>query len=94
MGNHGLLILSTINRTMQSYFQAILMAEYVLRWVPAGTHDHAKFIKPSELKNMLQGTDWKIEELKGLKLNLLSNSWYISDDVDVNYFACISGRKK
>lgn len=87
---NGLLILSTINRTIQSYMQAILMAEYVLRWVPTGTHDYAKFIKPSELKNMLQGTKWQLQELKGLKLNVIDSSWYLSDDIDVNYFACIA----
>lgn len=88
---NGLLILSTINRTAKSYIQAILMAEYVLRWVPTGTHDYAKFIKPSEIKNMLQGTRWQLQELKGLKLNIIDNSWYLSDNiVDVNYFACIS----
>ncbi len=85
----GLIIISTINRNIKSYFQAIVMAEYFLHWVETGTHDHAKFVKPSELHNMLKNGK-KIKELKGLKFNLLTNKWYISDDINVNYFACIA----
>lgn len=86
----GMIILSTINRTVKSYLQAIIMAEYVLRWVPTGTHDYTKFIKPSELKNMLKNSKFQIKELKGLKLNPLTNIWYLDDNIDVNYFACIT----
>lgn len=85
----GMIILSTINRTPKSYAQAIIMAEYVLNWVKAGTHDYHKFIKPSELNKMLQGTKFYIDELKGLKFNPIAKDWYLSENIDVNYFACL-----
>ncbi|MDA9163832.1 bifunctional 2-polyprenyl-6-hydroxyphenol methylase/3-demethylubiquinol 3-O-methyltransferase UbiG [Rickettsiaceae bacterium] len=83
----GILIFSTINRTAKSYALTIMMAEYVLGWVPKGTHDHSKFIKPSEFNNMLENSEMKLAELKGMSLSLASNQWYLSDDIDVNYFA-------
>lgn len=87
---HGMIILSTINRTIKSYFQAIIMAEYILKWIPINTHNYAKFVKPSELKNMLENTEFQLEELCGLKLSPLTKTWYLSDDIDVNYFAYIT----
>jgi 2-polyprenyl-6-hydroxyphenyl methylase/3-demethylubiquinone-9 3-methyltransferase len=89
---NGLMILSTINRTLKSYLQAIIMAEYVLGWMPRGTHDYNKFVKPSELKKMIQDSAFDLQELMGLKLNPLLNEWYLADDIDVNYFACIGGK--
>lgn len=86
----GIIILSTINRTLESYAQAILMAEYVLGWVKPGTHDYSKFIKPSELNSMLGQTDCHLQELTGLKFNPMANNWYLSDNISVNYFALIA----
>ncbi|MGC0371524.1 MAG: hypothetical protein DGJ47_000213 [Rickettsiaceae bacterium] len=83
----GVIIFSTINRTPKAYGLAIIMAEYVLRWVPQRTHDFNKFIKPSELVSKLEGTNLKLIELKGLALSVLQNKWHLSDDIDVNYFA-------
>ena len=85
----GMLILSTINRTVKSYAQAIIAAEYILKWVPVNTHDHAKFVKPSELYNLLSQSKFHMKDLTGLKFNPITNTWYLSDDIDVNYFACI-----
>lgn len=85
----GMLIISTINRTIKSYVYTILMAEYLLRMVPKHTHDHRKFIKPSELNQMLSGTKLSLKELRGLKLDMPSNKWSLSMDVEVNYFAYI-----
>ena len=85
----GMIVISTINRTIKSYIFAILMAEYLLRWVPRRTHDHSKFIKPSELNQMLKGTKFSLKELKGLSFELPTNKWDISMNVDVNYFAYI-----
>jgi 2-polyprenyl-6-hydroxyphenyl methylase/3-demethylubiquinone-9 3-methyltransferase len=86
----GILIVSTINRTVKSYLLAVVAAEYILRWVPAGTHNYAKFVKPSELVRMSQTTDLRIEELKGLVCSVLGQEWKMGDDIDVNYFAVFS----
>ena len=83
----GMLIMSTINRTPKSYLLAIIAAEYILRWVPARTHDYNKFVKPSELLRLSQKTNLNLEELKGLVYSILDVEWRISDDIDVNYFA-------
>lgn len=81
----GLLILSTLNRTLKSYFLAIVGAEYILRMVPQGTHQWEKFIKPSELHKNLMSHNCKILDLKGLIYHPLEKSWELSDDLDVNY---------
>ncbi len=83
----GVLIFSTINRTKKAYLLAVLMAEYILRWVPQKTHDYSKFIKPSEFVRMLEGTGLKLDELKGLSYSPIGGVWYLSGDIDVNYFA-------
>ena len=83
----GVLIFSTINRTKKAFFLAIMMAEYVLRWVPRQTHNYSKFIRPSEFVRMLEGTTLGLSELKGLTFAMLSQNWYLSNDIDVNYFA-------
>ncbi|MDP5109771.1 MAG: bifunctional 2-polyprenyl-6-hydroxyphenol methylase/3-demethylubiquinol 3-O-methyltransferase UbiG [Rickettsiaceae bacterium] len=83
----GILIFSTINRTFKSFTQAIIIAEYILDWVPKNTHKYSKFIKPSELVSMLKSTPLNLSELKGLKLSLPNRIWELSDDIDINYFA-------
>ncbi len=85
----GMLILSTINRTIKSYAQAIIAAEYILKWVPSNTHDYSKFLKPSELCKMLEANNFRLKNLTGLKFDIITNTWYLSDDIDVNYFACV-----
>ena len=85
----GILILSTINRTIKSYAHAIIAAEYILKWVPTNTHDYSKFLKPSELYKILEVNNFHLKNLTGLKFDIITNSWYLSDDIDVNYFACI-----
>ncbi len=87
---NGILILSTINRTIKSYAQAIITAEYILKWVPTNTHNHSKFLKPSEIHNIIKQKNFYLKDLTGLKFNPLTNNWYLSDDIDVNYFACIA----
>ncbi len=74
-------ILSTINRTPKSYLGAILGAEYILRWVPRGTHEWNRFLKPSEIAEM--GGTWK--ELRGLSLNPCTRQWSFSKDLAINY---------
>ena len=84
---NGILIFSTINRTLKSFTQAIIIAEYILGWVPKNTHKYSKFIRPSELVSMLKNTPLNLSELKGLKLSLPNRIWELSDDIDINYFA-------
>lgn len=86
----GMMIISTINRTIKAYLSAIVGAEYVLNWVPRGTHDFSKFLKPSEISQMLNKSSLRIKELKGLGIDLLTRNWKLQDDISVNYFAYIS----
>lgn len=81
----GSLFLATINRTPKSYALAILGAEYVLRWVPVGTHQWEKFIKPSELARAVRGAGAEVEDLSGVGLNPLSREWHLTKDTSVNY---------
>lgn len=86
----GMIIISTINRTVKAYMLAILMAEYVLSWIPKSTHDHSKFLKPSEIYSMFNNNNMEIKELKGLTYNIINGRWQLSDDIDVNYFAYLT----
>jgi len=85
---NGLMFTATLNRTLTSYVKAIIGAEYVLRWLPIGTHDWNKFIKPEELENMLSRKKLLTKNIKGLKFNPFLNKWSRSDDLDVNYIVC------
>jgi 2-polyprenyl-6-hydroxyphenyl methylase / 3-demethylubiquinone-9 3-methyltransferase len=82
----GLLIMSTLNRTAKSYLLGIVAAEYVLRWLPAGTHDWKKFLKPSELAAHIEAQGLEVTDLRGLIYNPLSRDFSLSkSDIDVNY---------
>lgn len=83
---NGLLIVSTINRTIKALLLAKIAAEYVLRFVPVGTHDWHKFLTPDEVIGPLQNSGCSIKSTAGMQFNLLTNSWHISDNLDVNYF--------
>ena len=76
---------ATINRSFSSYIKAIIGAEYILRWLPIGTHDWNKFIKPEELERYLSNEKFSTLDVKGLKFNPLINKWKISKDLSVNY---------
>ena len=76
---------ATINRTMTSYIKAIVGAEYVLRWLPIGTHDWNKFVKPEELEKKLVDLKFSIKDIKGLDYNLVSGKWRRTDNLSVNY---------
>ena len=83
----GLIIMSTLNRTPQSFALGIVAAEYILRWVPAGTHNWKKFVRPSELAAALRHAGAIPEQIKGLRLHPLKNEFEIvENDVAVNYF--------
>ncbi len=81
----GMMIFSTLNRTTISYCLAIVGAEYILGWLPKGTHDWKKFVTPSELKISFRSNDLKIENLHGIKYNPIFDSWSLSEDTNVNY---------
>ena len=82
----GLLFMSTINRTAKSYLFAIIGAEYVLRWVPKGTHQWKKFIRPSELCGQLRSNGLELKEMTGMTLHPLKFEWQLTPrDLDVNY---------
>ena len=84
---NGLMFVATLNKTLKSYFFAIIGAEYILRWLPIGTHDWEKFVKPKDLIEISKKNNLKIEELDGLKFDLLKNKWSISNDKSINYIA-------
>ena len=86
----GLMFTATLNRTMSSYFKAIIGAEYILRWLPIGTHDWNKFFKPEELEKKLENNKLKTLEIKGLEFNPLTQKWKKSDNLSVNYIICSS----
>ena len=81
----GLLFNATLNRTLKSYLFAIIGAEYVLRWLPMGTHDWQKFVKPSELSAQIEANGLRVKEILGMTFNPLNQGWSISDNLDVNY---------
>tara|TARA_B100001057_G_scaffold481898_1_gene556481 strand:+ start:3314 stop:4042 length:729 start_codon:yes stop_codon:yes gene_type:complete len=85
---NGLMFTATLNRSLTSYIKAIIGAEYILRWLPIGTHDWNKFIKPEELVNYLSKVKLKTADIKGLNFNPLTNKWKRSNDLSVNYIVC------
>ena len=84
----GLLFLSTLNRTMKSYLLGIIAAEYILGWVPKGTHQWEKFVQPNELKSLLAPHNLEILDKKGIRYHPLQRAWQISNDLSVNYMLC------
>ena len=85
---NGLMFTATINRTLTSYVKAIIGAEYVLRWLPIGTHDWNKFVKPEELQKKLTDKKFTTNNIKGLEFNPIFNKWKKSDNLSVNYIIC------
>ncbi len=83
----GIMFVATINKTLKSYIFAIVGAEYILRWLPIGTHEWEKFVKPDKLKSILLKNNLNINKLDGMKFNIVNNEWNISKDLSVNYIA-------
>ena len=81
----GIMFIATLNKTLKSYFFAIIGAEYVLRWLPIGTHSWDKFVKPNYLIDISKKYNLEIDRLDGVKFNLLKNEWHLSTDKSVNY---------
>ena len=84
---NGLMFTATLNRSFLSYIKAIIGAEYILKWLPIGTHDWSKFVKPEEISNILKTNNLKLEKHDGVKFNIISNTWDLSSDTSVNYIS-------
>ncbi|MBT5664525.1 MAG: bifunctional 3-demethylubiquinol 3-O-methyltransferase/2-polyprenyl-6-hydroxyphenol methylase, partial [Rhodospirillaceae bacterium] len=79
---------ATMNRTAKAYALAIIGAEHVMRWLPVGTHDWRKFVKPSEMARHLRAANMRIETLTGLTYNPFTSGWSLNErDLSVNYMA-------
>jgi 2-polyprenyl-6-hydroxyphenyl methylase/3-demethylubiquinone-9 3-methyltransferase len=83
--NNGVMITATINRTLTSYIKAIVGAEYILRWLPIGTHDWNKFLKPEELEKKISNLNFSIDDICGLSFNPIVGKWKKTNDLSVNY---------
>ena len=81
----GLMIAATLNRTLKSFALAIVGAEYVLRWVPRGTHSWRQFVTPLELAKALRGAGLHIKDETGVVFDPLRDKWRLSHDMDINY---------
>jgi len=84
---NGIMFVATINKNLKSYVFGIVGAEYILRWLPIGTHDWEKFLTPKDLENIMTDNNFAPEDTVGMKFNLFSSSWAISKDTSVNYIS-------
>ena len=82
---NGLMFVATINKTLKSYIFAIVGAEYILRWLPIGTHEWEKFVKPEDLKKILRKYNLLIDKFDGMNFDILKDEWSVSSDLSVNY---------
>ena len=81
----GIMFIATINKTLKSYVFAIIGAEYILRWLPIGTHEWGKFVSPNDLINISKKYNLNLENLDGMKFNIIKDEWSLSDDKTINY---------
>ncbi|MBY0282023.1 MAG: bifunctional 2-polyprenyl-6-hydroxyphenol methylase/3-demethylubiquinol 3-O-methyltransferase UbiG [Alphaproteobacteria bacterium] len=84
----GLFFISTLNKTWRSYLEAIVGAEYILGWLPKGTHAFEKFIAPSELVAFFRECDMQFIDLKGIKYKSFTGKWALENSLNVNYIGC------
>ena len=82
---NGLMFVATLNKTLKSYVFAIIGAEYILNWLPIGTHDWNKFVSPEELLNITRKNNLELIKIDGMFFNVLKNEWMVSKDQSVNY---------
>ena len=81
------MFVATINKTLKSYIFAIVGAEYILGWLPIGTHEWEKFVKPEELEAILIKNNLSLNRIDGMNFNIIRDEWNLSKDVSVNYIA-------
>lgn len=86
LSKDGLIIFSTINRTSKSFLESIIAAEYILKWLPIGTHSWSKFIKPSEINKYSNKFGLRNPNIQGLSYSIISSSWNLSNNIQNNYF--------
>ncbi len=84
----GVIFFSTINRNLKSLILAKYAAEYILNWIPKATHEHSKFITPSELNRFLENNSSKLHDIKGINLNPITREWILVKNPKVNYICC------
>ena len=84
---NGIMFVATLNKTLKSYIFAIVGAEYILRWLPIGTHEWEKFLKPEKLISILEKNDLRLDRVDGMNFNLIKNKWSVGNDKSVNYIA-------
>ena len=82
---NGIMFVATLNKTLKSYMFAIIGAEYILKWLPIGTHDWEKFVRPDDLTKISKKNNLTLKKLDGMKFNILDNSWKVTNDTSVNY---------
>jgi len=82
---NGLMFIATLNKTLKSYLFAIIGAEYILRWLPIGTHEWDKFIDPNDLIKISKKYNLQLQNLDGMKFNIITDKWSISSDKSINY---------
>ena len=82
---NGIMFVATLNKTLKSYAFAIIGAEYILQWLPIGTHDWEKFVKPNDLIKISEKNNLILKKIDGMKFNILEDSWKVSSDTSVNY---------
>ena len=81
------MFIATLNQTLKSYLFAIIGAEYILRWLPIGTHEWDKFVKPDSLINICKKNSLNLKKMDGMKFNPIFDQWYISSDKSINYIS-------
>ena len=84
---NGIMFVATLNKTLKSYIFAIVGAEYILRWLPIGTHEWEKFVNPDDLIKILKINNIKLDRIDGMKFNVITDKWNVSQDKSVNYIA-------
>ena len=84
---NGIMFVATLNKTLKSYMFAIIGAEYVLKWLPIGTHDWEKFVSPEDLKKISTKNRLKLDRLDGMNFNIIKDEWSVSSDASINYIA-------
>ncbi len=82
---NGIMFVATLNKTLKSYIFAIIGAEYILKWLPIGTHDWDKFVKPEDLINIAKMNGLTLKKIDGVKFDILKDLWKLSEDKSINY---------
>ena len=84
---NGIMFIATLNKTLKSYVFAIVGAEYILRWLPIGTHEWEKFVTPKYLSELSKKNNLKEKKIDGMKFDILNNQWMLTEDLSVNYIS-------